>query len=143
MTNIINLIKKNEEIINYIIVGAFTTFISLISYYLLTIVLDPNDALQLQITNILSWILSVLFAFIANKKIVFKTQTKNVFSEAFKFFESRIFTLLVDIISMFIMVTILGINDMISKILVQFIVLILNYILSKFIVFKNKMEEKK
>lgn len=144
MKKIINLYKKYNEIINYIIVGGFTTIVSLLTYYLCVLFLfDPKDPIMLQIANIISWIFSVTFAYFANRKYVFKSNEKNILKESIKFYSSRITTLLIDMLTMFILVSILDINDKISKILVQFIILILNYVFSKLLVFKKENNEKK
>lgn len=139
MTKIKELYNKYKEIIMYIIVGGLTTIVSLASYYLLTFtILDVNNPIQLQIANIISWILCVSFAFIANRKYVFKSKNKNRIKECFNFFLARLSTLVIDMVSMGLLVTCLKMNDSIAKIIVQFIILILNYILSKFFVFNNK-----
>lgn len=138
MKKIMIVYKKYEEIINYIIVGGFTTFVSLATYYISVLTfLNPNNPFQLQVANVVSWICAVTFAYFANKKFVFKNNSENL-SSAIKFFLSRVSTLLIDMASMYVFVSLLNINDKISKILVQFLVLILNYIFSKFIVFKEK-----
>ena len=143
MKKISDVYKRYEEVINYIIVGAFTTFISLITYYILVnTFLNPKDGIELQIANIISWILAVTFAYFANRKYVFKSDNENKLSEGFKFYLSRISTLIIDMISMFLFVTIMSVNDKMAKILVQFIVLILNYVFSKFLVFKKKCNKK-
>ena len=73
------LYHKYEEIINYLIIGGLTTAVSLAVYYGLTLtVFDPNNALQLQITNIISWIASVAFAYFTNRKYVFKQKIKQI-----------------------------------------------------------------
>jgi putative flippase GtrA len=133
-----NICIKNREIIVYLIVGVLTTIVSLGVYYgLVLTILDPNKALELQIANVISWIAAVTFAYFANRIFVFKSKNKNMLKEGFKFCSSRIFTLLIDMLIMFIMVTLLHLNDKIAKIVVQVIVTILNYIISKFIVFKK------
>ena len=138
MKKIMIVYKKYEEIINYIIVGGFTTFVSLATYYISVLTfLNPNNPFQLQVANVVSWICAVTFAYFANKKFVFKNNSENL-SSAIKFFLSRVSTLLIDMASMYVFVSLLNINDNISKILFQFLVLILNYIFSKFIVFKEK-----
>jgi len=143
MKKIINLYKKYEEIINYIIAGGLTTFVSLFTYYLCVFTfLDPNKPLKLQIANIISWICCVTFAYFINRSFVFKSKSKNKLNEAIKFYLSRLSTLFIDMLSMFLLVTVFSINDKISKILVQFIILVLNYIFSKFIVF-SQIENKK
>lgn len=132
------IIKRNREIISYLIIGVLTTIVSLISYYLLTItILSPNNPLELTIANIISWIISVLFAYITNRKYVFQSKDKNTLKEASKFTLSRVTTLLIDILLMFIFVSILHFNDKIIKLLVQIIIIILNYIFSKLLVFKK------
>jgi putative flippase GtrA len=132
------LIKKYSEIIRYIIIGVLTTIVSLSSYYLLIItVLNPDNALELQIANIISWILSVTFAYITNRHFVFKSKSKDIKKEALKFATSRITTLLIDMAFMFLTVTVLKFNAKIAKLIVQVIVLVLNYILSKLFVFKK------
>lgn len=132
------IIKRNREIISYLIIGVLTTIVSLISYYLLTItILSPNNPLELTIANIISWIISVLFAYITNRKYVFQSKDKNILKEASKFTLSRVTTLIIDILLMFIFVSILHFNDKIIKLLVQVIIIILNYIFSKLLVFKK------
>ena len=138
MKKIIELFNKYREIIMYVIVGGLTTVVSLASYYLLTFtILDAQNPFQLQIANIISWILCVSFAFVANRKYVFESKNKNIVKECLSFFLARLSTLIIDMLSMGIMVSFLKMNDSIAKIIVQFIILILNYILSKFLVFKK------
>lgn len=138
MKKVVNLYKKNEEIINYIIVGALTTLVSLITYYACVLtILDPKDALELQIANVISWIISVSFAYITNRVFVFKSKSKNILKEVVSFVSARVITLFIDMFIMFLMVTLVGINDKISKIIVQVMVIVLNYIFSKLLVFKK------
>ena len=133
-----NIYYKYEEIWNYIIVGGLTTLVSLLTYYISVLtILNPNNSLELQIANIISWILSVAFAYITNRIFVFKSKNKNIIKEASSFVSSRIITLLLDMLSMFLIVTILHINDKIGKIISQIVVMIGNYIISKLFVFKK------
>ncbi len=135
-----DLYKKYKEIINYIIVGGLTTVVSIASFYIVRLfILTNNSQLHIQISTIISWILAVLFAFFANKKYVFesKIQGKGKLIEMIKFFLSRLTTLGIEMISMWLLTSPLHINDKISKILVQFIIMILNYIFSKIFVFKK------
>lgn len=131
-------IKKNREIIVYLIIGGLTTLVSLGSYYLLTIkLLNPNNSIELAIANTFSWIFAVTFAYFTNRIFVFQSKNKNVLKEAIKFYLSRISTLLLEIFCMFLLVNLLTINDKISKIIVQILIIIGNYIISKFFVFKK------
>lgn len=129
--------SAHSELVRYLIVGILTTIVSLAVYYgfVLTI-LNPEEPVQLQIANVLSWIAAVTFAFITNKLFVFRSRGKNVLKEGSKFYASRITTLLLDMLIMFVMVTLLHINDKLAKLFVQVVVTVLNYILSKFLVFK-------
>ena len=137
--NIKELYEKHKEIINYLIVGGLTTVVSLAVYYLCVLTfLDPENAVQLQIANIISWIAAVTFAYFTNRKYVFESTDPDMIQEAAKFFASRISTLLMDMGTMFLLVTLLGMNDKIAKLIVQVIVTVANYIFSKFLVFKNK-----
>lgn len=130
---------KNEEIWNYLIVGFLTTVISIISYYIcVRTFLDPEIAIELQIANVISWIISVIFAYFTNRIFVFKSKEKNMIKEATSFVGSRIITLLLDMLCMFIIVSICGLYDLIGKIVSQIVVIIGNYIISKLFVFKKK-----
>ena len=130
---------KHKEIINYLIVGILTTIVSLLSYYILVItILNPNNPLELQLANITSWIIAVIFAYITNRKFVFNSKNNNILKEALKFCTSRLTTLFIDMFLMFILVSKLNFNDKTIKIIIQIIVTILNYIISKLLVFKEK-----
>lgn len=132
------LYEKYKELINYVIVGVMTTVVSLVAYYgcVLTF-LDPDSAVQLQIANIISWIAAVTFAYFTNRKYVFDSQNQNVLQEAAKFYASRLGTLLIDMGIMFVGVTVLSFNDKIVKLVVQVVVIVANYVISKFFVFKK------
>ena len=134
--------KKYEEIIRYLIIGGLTTVVSLATYYALTFtILDANKPLELQIANVISWIFAVLFAYFTNRSFVFKQKNKSNLKEASSFFLARVATLLIDMSLMFIFVTKLNVNDKIMKLIVQVIIIVLNYILSKFVVFKKNKEK--
>ena len=138
--NVKNLYNKHDEIINYLVVGVLTTVVSLVSFYIVRLfIFTHNTQLHIQIANIISWILSVLFAFITNKKYVFKSSKKgkDKLKEMIKFYLSRLTTLVIDMLTMWILTSIIHINDKIAKLIVQVILVILNYIFSKLFVFKN------
>jgi len=133
------LYVKYKELINYLIVGVLTTVVSLGTYYgcVLTF-LDPQSPIQLQIANILSWIAAVTFAYFTNRKYVFESTNSNMAQEAVKFYASRLSTLAMDMVIMFVGVTWLGFSDKIMKLVVQVVVTIANYVISKFLVFKKE-----
>lgn len=138
----LKLYRQYQEIINYLIFGVLTTVVSLITYYVLTIIiLDPKLNLELQIANILSWCIGVLFAYFTNRKFVFNSTNQNKKKEFFTFVSARISTLILDMLVMFIGVSLLYFNDKIVKLISQVLVIIGNYILSKIIVFKKDSYE--
>lgn len=135
-----NKIKKlfDNEIIAYIIVGGMTTVVSLLSYFLLTqLYFDVNDPIQLTIANVISWVLAVLFAFVTNRRLVFKSKNSPL-EEMASFFTSRLATLVMDILFMMLFVNIMKMDDKLAKLIVQVIVTVANYIISKFFVFNEK-----
>ncbi len=132
--------NKYKEQINYLIFGVLTTIISIGSYYILVLtILDAKNPIELQIANIISWITCVTFAYITNRKYVFNGKDKNILKEISKFYIARLATLLIDMLSMYILVTKLNYNDKIIKIIIQIIIIILNYIFSKLFVFKKDL----
>ena len=134
----IKLLNKHREVIMYLIFGVLTTLISLLVYYgLVYTILNPEDALQLQMANILSWIAGVTFAYFTNRKYVFESNNKNKIKEAGSFVLARVATLVMDMLIMFIGVTLLSFNDKIIKIISQIIVIVANYVFSKIFVFKK------
>ena len=129
---------KYKEIINYLIVGVLTTVVSLVSYYIIvSTVLNPNNAIELQIANIFSWICAVAFAYVTNRIFVFESKNPNKLKELTSFVGARLLTLGLDMFIMFLMVTLLHINDKIAKLVVQVVVTIANYVFSKLLVFKK------
>lgn len=135
---ILNLYEKYKEIINYLIVGGLTTLLCLVVYYLSVFTfLNPDKGIELQIANVLSWIVGVIFAYFTNRKFVFESNNSNKLKESTKFVVSRLFTLFLDMLIMFIGVTILKFDNKIIKIFSQVIVIVGNYIFSKLFVFKK------
>lgn len=137
------LYKKNEEIVNYLIVGVLTTIVSLaVKWGLLFTVFEPKNTFQLQIAVIISWIAAVIFAYIANRIFVFKSKSKNIFKEIISFFSARILTLVMEMIIMWIFVTLLKLNSnawvFIWTMICQILVTIFNYVFSKLFVFKKR-----
>lgn len=129
---------KYKEIINYLICGGLSTVVNFVSYYIFARLLNIDEV----ISSGMSWVAAVIFAYIVNKKIVFESKTKN-FKELAKEFISFIACRIIsgitcDIGTFALMVKVLHINDIISKIVTQIMVIVLNYIFSKLIIFKKK-----
>lgn len=131
--------KDIKELIRYIFIGALTTLVSLVSYYIFKeYVFNESSQTAIQICTIISWILTVTFAYITNRIFVFRSKNKQILKEALKFYFTRISTLVIDSLSMFLLTSIIKIDDKIAKLIVQIIILILNYLFSKFAVFNKK-----
>ena len=129
------LIIKNKEIIKYLIFGILTTLVNILCFY----ILDKLN-IDIYINNTISWIVSVIFAFITNKLYVFESKSldiKIIFKEGTSFLGARIFSYFVDMGTIYLLFDGLKINKLISKIVSNIIVIIINYIFSKFI-FKKK-----
>lgn len=130
------LVIKYKEQILYIFFGGCTTLINMIVYYLsrkLTIGVVPSD--------IIAWILAVIFAYITNKLWVFESKSWRfpyVLREVGSFFAARLFSLGVDVLFLYVTVEIFHWWEMPMKLIANIIVIILNYILSKLIVFARK-----
>ncbi|WP_295723538.1 GtrA family protein [uncultured Methanobrevibacter sp.] len=124
--------KLEKELFLYVLFGILTTMINIISYFVFTRIAGVNYL----ISNIISWILSVLFAYYTNRKWVFESKN-NIIKEILLFFGGRLFSGICDTSLMYLFIDILSISDSTSKIIIQIIVIILNYLISKIIVFRN------
>ena len=120
--------KKNKEILLYLFFGGLTFLVSIISYAFLNIQIGWNAL----IANIGSWILAVSFAYVTNRVWVFDSN-----AETTSFIGGRVATLVIEELILFIFITNLGMNSMLVKIVAQVIVIVLNYVISKLIVFKK------
>ena len=127
---------KYRFIIFYGIFGVLTTIINVVTYGVLYNVLNITNV----ISTIIAWVVAVLFAFVTNKIWVFESKTferKLFILELQKFFGCRIATGLLDVGIMFIGVDILNGPAILLKLFANILVIVLNYIMSKFIVFKK------
>ena len=122
----------DAEILKYLIVGGLTTVVSIVSYYIVRLFIE-----NYLICTVISWIFAVAFAYITNRVFVFNSKRENVFKECTEFVFSRILSLVAEVAVMYLLVDFLNISDKISKIIVQVIIVILNYVFSKLFVFKE------
>ena len=121
-----------RELILYIVFGVLTTIVNIVAYLFFAKLLGINYI----ISNIFAWVLSVLFAYVTNRIWVFESKNSNIIKEISLFFGGRLFSGIVDTGLMYVFIDLLSIGDFISKIIIQIIVVILNYVISKLIVFK-------
>ena len=124
--------KIERELFLYIFFGVLTTLVNIAVYLFFTRLLCVNYL----ISNILAWALSVLFAYVTNRIWVFESRNNDILKEMALFFAGRIFSGVVDTGLMWLLIDVLFVGDAISKIIVQVIVVVLNYVLSKAVVFK-------
>lgn len=134
--------RKYREAMRYLIFGALTTIVNIVFYTIFAkIILKgiSNETLRINISEIISFVLSVLFAYITNKLYVFDSKTeekKQFFKEILSFFSCRIFTEIISILMMNSAVW-FNINDVLMKVISNVIVIILNYVFSKIWIFKK------
>ncbi|WP_187361996.1 GtrA family protein [Anaerofustis stercorihominis] len=136
---IINLYEKYKGIILYGIFGILTTVINFVLYFLFVNLFSVNYL----ISNCIAWIGAVIFAFYTNKIYVFESKNNelgNVFKEFILFTGSRAFTFFIETLLLFLGVELLKLNNGIVKIAIAVIVVILNYVFTKF-VFKNNIQD--
>lgn len=134
-----NKIKKiiiglyRNDVVRYVFFGGCTTLVNLVSFYVLR-----KAGLQLTVANVISIVAAILFAYVVNSKYVFqdKCDSLKAHIQPFcKFIGARLVTMIIEVGGVWLLVSVMGMGDMIGKFLTQFIVLILNYIFSKFFVF--------
>ncbi len=125
--------KKRREVLLYLFFGALTTAVSWGSFYLFHYPIGWNE----HIANLLSWVAAVLFAFLTNRVWVFAAQG-NVLREMLLFFAARLTTLGVEEVFLLIFTTLLEKEAMPVKIVGNLLVLVLNYVFSKLVVFRKK-----
>ena len=126
--------KKHKEVLLYLLFGGLTTLVSIASFALF-FALGLNEL----IANALSWILAVLFAYVTNRIWVFSSnaETKGAIArEMAAFFGGRLATFLVEEAILAVFITWLGLPAIWVKVVAQIVVIVLNYVISKFFVFK-------
>ena len=133
------LYDKYHEQISYLFWGGMTTLVSYVTYFVFSRLfnLDPL------IANVLSWICAVAFAYVTNKIFVFRSKSwepKLVPNEVWKFVSARIYSFLLEMAIMFVFVKLFRFNDLVVKVCANIVVIIVNYFLSKFLIFAKKTE---
>ena len=138
MNQIKELYKKYKEVINYLIFGVLSTAVNYVSYFVVARVLGVDEV----ISNAIAWFCAVTFAYITNKLFVFDSKTEGVkatIKEAASFFLARVISgILCDLGTFALMIKVFKINDIIAKVVTSVMVVIVNYIFSKLIIFKKK-----
>lgn len=134
----------NHEIVSYVFFGVLTTIVSIGTFAVFNKLLGSEMLLGEQnylLANVISWVFAVLFAFVTNKVWVFNSRTWKasvVAKELSSFITARLVSLLIDMALMFLFVDIIHTGDLVAKLIVQVVVVILNYVFSKLFIFKNR-----
>ena len=138
MERLRTIFKKlvNRETILYVVFGVLTTLINLAVFALCS-----RLSIAWDLGNGIAWIVSVLFAFITNKLFVFESKSFRFgifLRELLSFFAARLFSLAVEYAGLWLLIDVLGWKEMLAKILMNIVVIILNYLLSKLLIFKKQ-----
>lgn len=146
-----NLISKNEKLLKmmydlltsrasrYIIVGGCTTMVNLVVFTVLCKLLH----MEVNLSNVISILCAILFAYVTNKVFVFESKThgmRELLLEMAKFVGARMSTMAIEVGGVFLLYEVIHQDELIAKLETQIIVLIVNYFISKFFVFKTKEE---
>lgn len=141
----VNWYIAHQEGMRYLVFGALSTVINIITFALFSKILKGSnsftDELVITISNVIAWVVAVLFAYITNKLSVFCSKTDNLkelIKEIIYFFGARIFTLLLETIFLNIFINKLHFNEIAMKVFSNIMVIIVNFIFSKLFIFKKK-----
>ena len=134
---ILGLIKKHKSFIAYGVFGVLTTIVNIVTYN----ICYNNLGISNTLSNIAAWILAVTFAYLTNKVWVFDSKSwkwEVLRREVSAFISCRLATGILDIVIMFICVDIMGLHALLMKVISNVLVIILNYVFSKLVIFKKK-----
>ena len=137
MKKLLALLKKHEEVISYLFFGGLTTLVNYIVYLPCYNLFHLSGA----VSNAIAWVVAVAFAYLTNKPFVFKSHdwsAKTVIPELTKFVGCRIGSGLLETAIIFALVDCLQLNGNIIKLVTSVLVVILNYVASKLLVFRNR-----
>lgn len=146
------LYKKYEQLIKYVFFGALTTVVNLAAFKIFDVFLGKKLFL---VTNVIAWVIAVVFAYVTNKLWVFESKSWKgalVVKELFGFLGARLFSLGAEELGLWLMIDVLNMGEyqgfeilsfnidgnFIAKVIMQIVVVILNYVFSKFIIFAKK-----
>lgn len=131
---------KIKEYFLYLLFGGLTTVVNYVVYVPLTRLLHMDELWA----NVIAWIVAVAFAYITNRIWVFESKAKGfgkIVKEIGQFTLGRLFTLGLEQVMLLVFVKLLGCNDIVIKIIASVVTVILNYVFSKFIIFKKTKEK--
>lgn len=135
MKKISQFVKDHWDVVTYLFFGVLTTIVSYLVYYPCFWLLDIA-----WVSEVISWIVSVAFAYLTNKPWVFKSHDwsmKVVAPELTKFVACRLSSLLMSVAILFVFTDLLGFDGNVMKLVTSVLVVIVNYVGSKLLVFKK------
>ena len=135
------LMKKYWDVIPYLFFGVCTTLSNVVTYWICAHVLN----LPTMVSTVIAWITAVLFAYVTNRTWVFRSEVRGVKAickEMASFFGCRLATGIVDWLAMYVFVELLTVNDVFVKISANILVIVINYMASKLIIFKKGIVRK-
>lgn len=135
--DVLERLRKYKEGILYLFFGVLSTIVNLGTYFIATRAFGINYL----VSNVIAWFFAVIFAYVTNKFFVFEVKNveiKFLIKEFLSFINCRIVSGVTEIVLIYLMVEILCINDFIVKIITNIVVVVLNFIFSKLIIFKKK-----
>lgn len=144
MTKLRSLLTAYREQLAYLVVGGLTTLINYVIFALMTRVLLVRHAPELRdwlliVSNVAAWVGAVCFAYFANGTWVYRSGSRRSVKEAAAFVLSRLFSLGVETLLLLLFVSWLGLDELLVKLVVQVLVVVMNYITGRF-VFKRKKQ---
>lgn len=131
------LFEKYRDVIPYLFFGVCTTLVNMVAYWLAAYPLGWS----VPVSTAFAWVAAVLFAYVTNRRWVFHSEartTAEIGRELLSFFSCRAATGLLDIGCMALFVDVLGWNDLLIKALDNVLVIILNYVASRLLIFRKK-----
>ena len=135
METLKTLYQRYREIINYLFFGVLTTVVNYVTY----LVMSPFFVLT-TVPTVVAWVLSVLFAYLTNRKYVFCSHStgRDALKEAGGFVTARGMSGVLDVAIMWVFADCIGFNDLVIKLLSNVVVVVFNYVASKLVVFGKK-----
>ncbi|MBS7021472.1 MAG: GtrA family protein [Firmicutes bacterium] len=133
--NHIGWYNKYREVISYLVFGGLTTVINIVAFYIMDLM-----GINTYVNNTIAWIASVIFAYVTNKLFVFESKTttrKELVREVSSFFAARIFSYVVDMVGMYLFVSVMMTNKIFAKIVMNVVVIVINYVFSKLFIFQS------
>lgn len=131
------LLQQYKDVIPYLFFGVCTTGVNVVTYWAMAHPLS----MEVMLSTIVAWFAAVLFAYLTNRKWVFHSEASGsaeIMKELVSFFGCRLATGVVDWACMYLFVDILAWNDVLVKLAANVLVIILNYIASKLLIFRKK-----